>query len=227
MLRLEYKSIVCFMIVLTMFIVVPGYGSEIKPLQGTDILEVISDNIDSCAIEIKNEEYSKAEEVLEHTSKLWRDFQMHHNKMFSGEIEELEQLPGFFSDVSEALDKTHSYVGVNEFDEALTSLELLKRLLPELIETIDLPVLLDFTGPKCKACKTMKARLPNIASDYKGKARIVFVDANKEKGLIKEYKIMLIPTLVFIARSGKEVDRHIGEMEERTIRAKLDELMAE
>ena len=215
------------MIVLMMFIVVPGYGSEIKPVQGTDILEVISDNIDSCAIEIENEEYSKAKELLEHTSKQWRDFQMHHNKMFSGEIEELEQLPGFFSDVSEALDKTHSYVGVNEFDEALTSLELLKGLLPELIETIDLPVLLDFTGPKCKACKTMKTRLPDIASDYKGKLRIVFVDANKERDLVKKYKVMLIPTLVFITRSGEEVERHIGDMEERTIRAKLDELMAE
>lgn len=227
MLWLKYKSTVCFMIVLTMFIVVPGYGSEIKPVQGTDILEVISDNIDSCAIEIKNEEYGKAKELLEHTSKLWRDFQMHHNKMFSGEIEELEQLPGFFSDVSEALDKTHNHVGVNEFDEALTLLELLKGLLPELIETIDLPVLLDFTGPKCKACKTMKTRLPNIASDYKGKLRIVFVDANKERDLVKRYKVMLIPTLVFITRSGEEVERHIGDMEERTIRAKLDELMTE
>lgn len=227
MLRFEYKSVVCFMIVLTMFIVVPGYGSEIKPIQGTDILEVISDNIDTCAIEIENEEYRQAKELLEHTSKLWRNFQMHHNKMFSGEIEELEQLPGFFSDVSEALDKTHSYVRVNEFDEALTSLELLKGLLPELIETIDLPVLLDFTGPKCKACKTMKTRLPNIASDYKSKLRIVFVDANKERDLVKKYKVMLIPTLVFITRSGEEVERHIGDMEERTIRAKLDELMAE
>ena len=227
MLRFEYRSIVNTMIVLTMSIVVPGYCSEIKTVQGAGIIEAISDNVDSCAIEIKNEEYSEAKELLEHTSKLWRDFQMHHNKMFSGEIEELEQLSGFLSDVSEVLDKTHSYVGVNEFDEALTSLDLLKGLLPELIETIDLPVLLDFTGPKCKACKTMKTRLPNIASDYKGKLRIVFVDANKERDLVKKYKVMLIPTLVFIARSGEEVERHIGDMEERTIRAKLDELMAE
>jgi len=73
----------------------------------------------------------------------------------------------------------------------------------------------------------MKARLPNIASDYKGRIRIVFVNANKEKDLVKKYRIMLIPTLVFIGRSGEEVERHIGDMEERTIRAKLDELVTE
>ncbi len=215
------------MIVLTMFIVVSGYCSEIKTVQGADIIDAISDNIDSCAIEIKNEEYSKAKGLLEYTSKLWRDFQMHHNNIFSGEIEELEQLPGFLSEISEALDKMHSYIGTNKFDKALTLLDVLKGLLLELIEVIDLPVLLDFTGPKCKACKTMKTRLPNIASDYKGKVRIVFVDANKEKDLVKKYKVMLIPTLVFIARSGEEVERHIGDMEDRTIRAKLDELMTE
>jgi thiol-disulfide isomerase/thioredoxin len=150
---------------------------------------------------------------------------MHYNKMFSGEIEELEQLPGFFSDVSEALDKTHSYVWANEFDEALASLDLLKGLLPGLIETIDLPVLLDFTGPKCKACKSMKTRLLSIAPDYKGKVRVVFVDANKEKDLVKKYRVMLIPTLVFFDRLGEEVDRHIGEMEDRTVRARLEELI--
>lgn len=196
-------------------------------VQGTDIIQSIFENIDSCATEIKDEEYSKAKELLERTSKLWRDFQMHHSKIFSGEIEELEQLPGYFSDISEALDRVHNHVGADEFDEALTSLNVLKDLLPKLIETIDLPVLLDFTGPKCKACKSMKIRLPAIAADYKGRVRIVFVDANKERDLVKKYKIMLIPTLVFIARSGEEVERHIGDMEERAIKAKLDELMVE
>lgn len=49
----------------------------------------------------------------------------------------------------------------------------------------------------------------------------------KKRDLVNKYKIMLIPTLVFISRSGEEVERHIGDMEDRTIRAKLDELMPE
>ena len=227
MFRQHDKSVIISIFFFSVFITVLGYGYDINTLQGKDILEVISMKIDSCAIEIRNDEYNKAKELLEHTSELWHDFQMHYNKIFSGEIEELGQLPGFFSDISEALDKTHSYIGTNEFDEALTSLDLLKGLLPELIEAIDLPVLLDFTGPKCKACKTMKDRLPKIAPEYKGKVRIVFVNANKERDLVKKYKVMLIPTLVFITRWGEEVERHIGDMEERTIRAKLDELMTE
>lgn len=225
MFRQHDKSVIISIFFFSVFITVLGYGYDINTLQGKDILEVISMKIDSCAIEIRNDEYNKAKELFEHTSELWHDFQMHYNKIFSGEIEELEQLPGFFSDISKALDEARSSISADEFDEVLTSLDLLKGLLPELIETIDLPVLLDFTGPKCKACKTMKTRLTSIAPDYKGKVRVGFVDANKEKDLIKKYKVMLIPTLVFFDHLGEEVDRHIGDMEDRTVRARLDELI--
>lgn len=208
-----------------MFIVVPGDGAEIKTVQGTDIIKAISAHVDSCIFEIDNEEYDNAKEMIDDISKLWRDFQVYHIKMFSDEIVKLEQLPGFFSDISEALDTIHGYAGKNEFAEALRALEFLQGCLPGFVEAIDLPVLLDFTGPKCKACKTMKNRLLNIATDYEDKVRIVLVNANKEKDLAKKYKIMLIPTLVFIARSGEEVERHIGDMEERIIKAKLDKLI--
>ncbi len=40
--------------------------------------------------------------------------------------------------------------------------------------------------------------------------RMVYVD--KEKPLFEQYKIMLIPTQVFLDASGKEVDRHIGAL---------------
>lgn len=210
-------------------LVITAFGCcyDISTVQGTDVLETISVKIDSFIVKVEDSEQGDARELLEHISELWDDFRVHHDKVFSGEIEKLEQLPGIFSDISNGLEKALEQIESDEFDEVLLSVNLLKELLQQLLDVIALPVLLDFTGPKCKACKTMKIRLTNIALDYTGEVLMVFVDANKEKGLIKEYKIMLIPTLVFIARSGKEVDRHIGEMEERTIRAKLDELMAE
>jgi len=210
---------------LVIVIAVSGYCYDISTVQGTDILETISLKIDSCIVKIENNEQDDARGLLEHISELWDDFRGHYDKVFSGEIEKFEQIPELFSDISERFDETHRYLDVDEFDKALLSLNLVKELLPELLDEISKPVLLDFTGPKCKACKTMKTRLTSIAPDYKGKVRVGFVDANKEKDLIKKYKVMLIPTLIFFDHLGEEVDRHIGEMEDRTVRVRLEELI--
>jgi thioredoxin 1 len=52
--------------------------------------------------------------------------------------------------------------------------------------------------------------------------RMVYVD--KEKPLFEQYKIMLIPTQVFLDASGKEVDRHIGALTKEAVLEKLKEL---
>ena len=212
---------------LVIVIAVSGYCYDISTVQGTDILETISLKIDSCIVKIENSEQGDARGLLEHASELWDDFRVHHDKVFSGEIEKLEQLPGIFSDISNALGTMFEQLESHEYEEVLMSANRLEALLRQMIDEIAMPVLLDFTGPKCKACKSMKTRLTSIAPDYEGQVRVVFVDANKEKDLIKKCKVMLIPTLIFFDHLGEEVERHIGDMEERTIRAKLDELMTE
>jgi thioredoxin 1 len=47
---------------------------------------------------------------------------------------------------------------------------------------------------------------------------------DKEKPLFEQYKIMLIPTQVFLDASGKEVDRHIGPLPKEEVLKKLKEL---
>lgn len=89
------------------------------------------------------------------------------------------------------------------------------------------PILADFGGARCKACKTMKARLEKIGDMFRDRVRIVMVDVNTQRELTKKFQVMLIPTLVFIDRRGEEVYRNVGEMEEKAIRIKLDELLEE
>lgn len=90
-----------------------------------------------------------------------------------------------------------------------------------------LPMLMDFTGFRCKNCKLMEKRLNSISGGFKGRAEIIFVDVNKEKELVKQYKITLIPTLVFVNREGKEICRKTGVMEEKAVKAKLEEVIRE
>ena len=52
--------------------------------------------------------------------------------------------------------------------------------------------------------------------------RMVYVD--EEKPLFEQYKIVAIPTQVFLDASGKEVDRHIGALPKEEVLKKLKEL---
>lgn len=106
-------------------------------------------------------------------------------------------------------------------DACAGALPLLKTLILE----FNKPILADFSGATCKICKIMKTRLAKINEEYKDRIKIIIVDVNKQRELTKQYKIMLIPTLVFIDRSGKEVDRRVGEMEEKAVKTKLNELL--
>ncbi len=106
-------------------------------------------------------------------------------------------------------------------DAYASALPFLKTLILE----YDKPILADFTGAQCKICKIMKARLKKIDEEYKDRVRIIMVNVNTQKELTKQYQIMLIPTLVFIDRRGKEVSRNVGEMEEKAVKAKLNELL--
>ncbi|MDD2889827.1 MAG: thioredoxin family protein [bacterium] len=87
-----------------------------------------------------------------------------------------------------------------------------------------IPMLMDFGGNRCKNCIITKKRLEKIEKKFKGKAKIISIDVNKEKELTKKYKILLIPTLVFLDKTGKEVYRKTGLMEEKAMSTKLEEL---
>ena len=52
--------------------------------------------------------------------------------------------------------------------------------------------------------------------------RMVYAD--EEKPLFGEYKIVAIPTQVFLDASGKEVDRHLGALSKEEVLKKLQEL---
>ena len=102
-----------------------------------------------------------------------------------------------------------------------------KDTLSDTLKVVKMPTILDFTSFKCKNCKIMGKRLEAIAKEFKEKSDVKFVDVNKEKKLVKQYRINLIPTIIFLDKEGKEVFRKTGVMEEALIRAKLKGLTKE
>jgi len=83
------------------------------------------------------------------------------------------------------------------------------------------PTMADFGRGWCKPCKMMVPVLKQAVSDYRGKANIVFVELGEYGSLARQHRIMMMPTQVFFDARGKEVERHIGYIDNEGIDKQL------
>lgn len=86
------------------------------------------------------------------------------------------------------------------------------------------PFLVDFGANSCIPCRQMRPVLKEVDKEYTGKTRVLIIDVYKYQDLAREYKIQLLPTLVFFDPKGKEVFRHMGVLDKEKIVAKLKEI---
>jgi len=86
------------------------------------------------------------------------------------------------------------------------------------------PVLVDFGANSCLPCRQLRPVLKEIGSEYSEKAKILAIDVYKYQNLAREYKVLMLPTLVFFDSKGKEAFRHVGILEKEKIVAKLKEI---
>ena len=87
----------------------------------------------------------------------------------------------------------------------------------------ELPKMWDFGSVNCLPCKTMKEILDPMMADYKGKVDIRIINVYEDKERTKQFRIVTIPTQVFIDADGKELYRHIGVYPRDSIEAKFRE----
>ena len=86
------------------------------------------------------------------------------------------------------------------------------------------PALYEFGAGHCISCKDMEKVIAELKTTIGDKVEFRMLYADKEKPLFQQYKIMLIPTQVFLNAEGKEVDRHVGALTKDQVLAKLKEL---
>jgi len=72
------------------------------------------------------------------------------------------------------------------------------------------PVLVDFGSNSCIPCRQLRPILHEIKKEQEGKLEVLVIDVYKNQNLSSEYRIQLIPTLVFFDSKGKEMFRHQG-----------------
>ncbi len=86
------------------------------------------------------------------------------------------------------------------------------------------PALWDFGMGMCAPCIQMEKVLNAIKAKYGDQIEVRLIMADKERPLFQQYKIMVVPTQVFLDANGKEVDRHMGFMPEEALVDKLRKL---
>lgn len=75
------------------------------------------------------------------------------------------------------------------------------------------PILLEFGRGWCIPCKYMKPILEEMGKVYSGKAIVTTVDMDANKALVRDFKIRMMPTQVFLSPDGKEFFRNEGILE--------------
>ena len=86
------------------------------------------------------------------------------------------------------------------------------------------PALYEFGAKYCAPCKEMQQVMAELKPQYCDQVDLRMVYTDEEMPLFHQYKIVAIPTQVFLDVSGKEVDRHLGALPKEEVIKKLKEL---
>lgn len=79
------------------------------------------------------------------------------------------------------------------------------------------PVLLEFGRGWCIPCKYMKPILEETSKAYANRAIVMTVDMDANKALVRDFRIRMMPTQVFLMPDGKEFFRNEGTLEREHI----------
>ncbi|MFH2009646.1 MAG: thioredoxin [bacterium] len=79
----------------------------------------------------------------------------------------------------------------------------------ELVLRSDQTVLVDFWADWCAPCRQVAPILEELAQQYKGLARIVKIDVEKNRKIPEHYDVRSIPTLL-VFRGGEVIQTFIG-----------------
>ena len=92
------------------------------------------------------------------------------------------------------------------------------------IPTPGFVTMVDLGADKCIPCKMMAPILAELKKEYDGKASIIFIDVWKNPDEARRFGVQSIPTQIFYDKEGKEVGRHVGFLDKKSIISAFEDL---
>lgn len=100
--------------------------------------------------------------------------------------------------------------------------------LPELQSMIqaaqDSIVLVDFNAAWCAPCKKMKAFMPALVKECRGKLKVIYVDYDNNPQLVTAMKVASIPALMLF-QNGIEMKRYAGFVPQEDLKLAISTLL--
>lgn len=91
------------------------------------------------------------------------------------------------------------------------------------------PMVMIFSSPMCSDCQKMKKVIVVVEPSYKDKIDFVKIDASSSEpnvqALIKKHNVYLVPTMVFLDKTGKQKFRTEGSMPRPDFESKLKAIL--
>ncbi len=85
----------------------------------------------------------------------------------------------------------------------------------------DLPVVVDFVAKWCGPCRKLSPVLEEIESTLVDKVKIVKIDADSNREIMKKYSVSGLPSLL-IFKNGEPVERMAGMIPKSTIISNIE-----
>jgi len=86
------------------------------------------------------------------------------------------------------------------------------------------PTEVDFWAPWCGPCHRVSPIYDKLAVEYEGKFKFCKINVDENPQMATKYQIMSIPMQMFFV-GGQKVDDILGAVPERTIRAKVEDIL--
>jgi len=71
-------------------------------------------------------------------------------------------------------------------------------------------VMLELGSVGCIPCEQMKPVMQKLRDTYQGKLEVIFIDVREDHKTGRQFGVHVIPTQVFLDKTGKEFHRHFG-----------------
>lgn len=71
-------------------------------------------------------------------------------------------------------------------------------------------VMLELGSEGCIPCEQMKPVMQRLRQNYGKSLEVIFVDIRQDRETARRFNVFMIPTQVFLDKTGKEFHRHLG-----------------